>query len=157
MSLFIKSVIGALIVLLISVLAKSRNYYIAGLVPLFPTFRADRTLHRWHRTWTGSATRHHPVWHLVRYSLSGLSHFTLLLYRVDEIATGTARSGRVLEYISGTVGENLDMVSGELGVGRRGGPPCHRQVISGESKAFIFPSHDSPDHNFYRATELCQL
>ncbi|KFX18425.1 GlpM family protein [Pectobacterium betavasculorum] len=38
MSLFIKSVIGALIVLLISVLAKSRNYYIAGLVPLFPTF-----------------------------------------------------------------------------------------------------------------------
>ncbi|KAA9001782.1 GlpM family protein [Affinibrenneria salicis] len=38
MSLFIKAVIGAGIVILISLIAKTRNYYIAGLVPLFPTF-----------------------------------------------------------------------------------------------------------------------
>ena len=38
MALLLKSLLGALAVLLISVLAKSRNYYIAGLVPLFPTF-----------------------------------------------------------------------------------------------------------------------
>ncbi|WJY13549.1 GlpM family protein [Pectobacteriaceae bacterium CE90] len=38
MSLLIKAVLGALVVLLIGVLAKTRNYYIAGLIPLFPTF-----------------------------------------------------------------------------------------------------------------------
>lgn len=38
MGLGIKALIGALVVILIGVLSKSRNYYIAGLVPLFPTF-----------------------------------------------------------------------------------------------------------------------
>lgn len=38
MSLFIKAVIGAAIVVLIGLLAKTRHYYIAGLIPLFPTF-----------------------------------------------------------------------------------------------------------------------
>lgn len=37
-ALFLKTLLGALAVLLISVLSRSRNYYIAGLVPLFPTF-----------------------------------------------------------------------------------------------------------------------
>jgi uncharacterized membrane protein (GlpM family) len=36
--LFIKALIGAAIVVLIQVLTRSKNYYIAGLVPLFPTF-----------------------------------------------------------------------------------------------------------------------
>ncbi|WNI74675.1 GlpM family protein [Enterobacter ludwigii] len=38
MGLVIKAALGALVVLLIGVLAKTRNYYIAGLIPLFPTF-----------------------------------------------------------------------------------------------------------------------
>ncbi|ACS86160.1 MULTISPECIES: GlpM family protein [Musicola] len=38
MALLIKAVLGAVVVVLIGVLAKTRNYYIAGLVPLFPTF-----------------------------------------------------------------------------------------------------------------------
>lgn len=38
MALVIKAAIGALVVLLIGVLAKTKNYYIAGLIPLFPTF-----------------------------------------------------------------------------------------------------------------------
>ncbi|WP_430391966.1 GlpM family protein [Dyella sp. 20L07] len=38
MSLLIKSLVGALMVLLIGLLARTRNYYIAGLLPLFPTF-----------------------------------------------------------------------------------------------------------------------
>lgn len=38
MGLLIKAVIGALVVVVISLLARSRHYYIAGLVPLFPTF-----------------------------------------------------------------------------------------------------------------------
>lgn len=38
MGLIFKALIGALVVVLIGILSKSRNYYIAGLVPLFPTF-----------------------------------------------------------------------------------------------------------------------
>jgi len=38
MALLLKAVLGALVVILISVLAKTKNYYIAGLIPLFPTF-----------------------------------------------------------------------------------------------------------------------
>ena len=37
-SLLLKSLMGALVVLLIAVLSKSKLFYIAGLVPLFPTF-----------------------------------------------------------------------------------------------------------------------
>lgn len=38
LSLFLKSLVGALAVLLIAILARSKNVYLAGLVPLFPTF-----------------------------------------------------------------------------------------------------------------------
>ncbi|MDU4352768.1 GlpM family protein [Phytobacter diazotrophicus] len=38
MALVIKATIGALVVLLIGLLSKTKNYYIAGLIPLFPTF-----------------------------------------------------------------------------------------------------------------------
>lgn len=37
-SLLLKCLLGAVAVLLIALLSKTRNYYIAGLVPLFPTF-----------------------------------------------------------------------------------------------------------------------
>jgi membrane protein GlpM len=37
-SLFLKSLLGAAAVLLIALLSRTRNFYIAGLVPLFPTF-----------------------------------------------------------------------------------------------------------------------
>lgn len=38
MGLLIKALLGALVVVLIGVLSKTKNYYIAGLIPLFPTF-----------------------------------------------------------------------------------------------------------------------
>ncbi|OBY21791.1 hypothetical protein A8O37_04870 [Pseudomonas aeruginosa] len=38
MDLMFKALIGAAVVVLLAVLSKTRNYYIAGLVPLFPTF-----------------------------------------------------------------------------------------------------------------------
>ncbi|EPK7281692.1 GlpM family protein [Citrobacter farmeri] len=38
MGLLIKAALGALVVVLIGLLAKTKNYYIAGLIPLFPTF-----------------------------------------------------------------------------------------------------------------------
>ncbi|MEO8387576.1 MAG: GlpM family protein [Polaromonas sp.] len=38
LSLFLKCLLGALAVLVIALLSRSRSFYIAGLVPLFPTF-----------------------------------------------------------------------------------------------------------------------
>ncbi|ATB64369.1 GlpM family protein [Pseudomonas mosselii] len=38
MDLVFKAALGAGVVVLLAILAKTRNYYIAGLVPLFPTF-----------------------------------------------------------------------------------------------------------------------
>lgn len=38
MALIFKAIIGAIMVIIMAMLAKSKNYYIAGLVPLFPTF-----------------------------------------------------------------------------------------------------------------------
>ena len=38
MALFLKCLLGALAVLLIALLSKSKSFFIAGLVPLFPTF-----------------------------------------------------------------------------------------------------------------------
>jgi membrane protein GlpM len=38
MSLFLKALIGAAAVLLIALLSRSRSFFVAGMVPLFPTF-----------------------------------------------------------------------------------------------------------------------
>ena len=38
MDLVFKAALGAAVVVILAALAKTRNYYIAGLVPLFPTF-----------------------------------------------------------------------------------------------------------------------
>ena len=38
LGLLLKSLLGALVVLVIAVLSKTKVFYIAGLVPLFPTF-----------------------------------------------------------------------------------------------------------------------
>lgn len=38
LNLLMKALVGALMVLLIGVLSRTRNYYLAGLLPLFPTF-----------------------------------------------------------------------------------------------------------------------
>ena len=38
MDLLFKALLGAAVVVILAALAKTKNYYIAGLVPLFPTF-----------------------------------------------------------------------------------------------------------------------
>ena len=38
LALFLKSLLGAAAVLLIALLSKTSNFFVAGLVPLFPTF-----------------------------------------------------------------------------------------------------------------------
>lgn len=44
MGLVIKAALGALVVLLIGVLAKTKNYYIAGLIPLSRPLRLSRII-----------------------------------------------------------------------------------------------------------------
>lgn len=39
MGLLFKALLGAFVVLLIAILARSKNYYIAGLIPLFLPLR----------------------------------------------------------------------------------------------------------------------
>ena len=38
MDLILKAALGAAVVIILAILAKTKYYYIAGLVPLFPTF-----------------------------------------------------------------------------------------------------------------------
>lgn len=38
LALFLKCLLGAVAVLIIAILSKSKSFFIAGLVPLFPTF-----------------------------------------------------------------------------------------------------------------------
>ncbi|MBC5850276.1 GlpM family protein [Vibrio metschnikovii] len=38
LALFLKCLLGAVAVLIIALLSKSKSFFIAGLVPLFPTF-----------------------------------------------------------------------------------------------------------------------
>ena len=38
MDVILKAALGAGVVIILAMLAKTKNYYIAGLVPLFPTF-----------------------------------------------------------------------------------------------------------------------
>ncbi|WP_455820996.1 GlpM family protein [Pseudomonas cerasi] len=38
MGLLLKAILGAAVVVLIGLLSKTRHYYLAGLIPLFPTF-----------------------------------------------------------------------------------------------------------------------
>ncbi len=38
MDLILKATLGAAVVVILAALARTKNYYIAGLVPLFPTF-----------------------------------------------------------------------------------------------------------------------
>jgi len=38
MDLILKAALGAAVVIVLAMLAKTKNYYIAGLAPLFPTF-----------------------------------------------------------------------------------------------------------------------
>lgn len=38
MELFLKALAGAAVVIVIQILSRTKNFYIAGLVPLFPTF-----------------------------------------------------------------------------------------------------------------------
>ena len=81
MQLFIKALIGAAVVVLIQLLTRSKNYYIAGLVPLFPTFAlishymvgSQRTMPALKNTIIFSMFSLIPFYHFVGFILIGRS------------------------------------------------------------------------------------
>lgn len=95
MGLVIKAALGALVVVLIGVLAKTKNYYIAGLIPLFPTFaliahyirpvNVDR-----------SVTYNHCLQHVVDYSLFCLPRFAVVFHRIYALTRCARRFSGVL-------------------------------------------------------------
>ncbi len=108
MGLLIKGLLGALVVVLIGVLAKTKNYAIAGLVPLFPTFaliahyivaseRGDR-----------SPARDHRIRHVVDSSLFYLSAVTVVFHRDHAPAVGAGRRGGMLGAVRLAVNPRLE-------------------------------------------------
>lgn len=68
----IKALLGALIVIIISLLAHTKNYYLAGLVPLFPTFALIAHFI------VGSERTHEELKNTILFSLCGM--IPLLVY-----------------------------------------------------------------------------
>ena len=87
MGLLIKGLLGALVVVLIGVLAKTKNYAIAGLVPLFPTFALIAHY---------IVARDHRIRHVVDSSLFYLSAVTVVFHRDHAPAVGAGRRGGML-------------------------------------------------------------
>ncbi len=81
MGLLIKGLLGALVVVLIGVLAKTKNYAIAGLVPLFPTFALIAHYIVAKRAGDRSPARDHRIRHVVDSSLFYLSAVTVVFHR----------------------------------------------------------------------------
>ena len=97
MGLVIKAALGALVVVLIGLLAKTKNYYIAGLIPLFPTFAliahyivaSERGIEALRTTIVFS------MWSI--YSLFCLPCFTVVFHRVYALTHRARRCSSVLE------------------------------------------------------------
>lgn len=95
MGLVIKAALGALVVLLIGVLAKTRNYYIAGADPTLPDLCVNSALYCRLRTRHGSIAYDYRVRDVVDHPLFSLSSFALVLHRFYATSPGAER-GRCL-------------------------------------------------------------
>lgn len=71
-ALFLKCILGAAVVLLISILSKSKAFYIAGLVPLFPTFALIAHVIVYQQQGAAALQKNRPVWAMVADSLCHL-------------------------------------------------------------------------------------
>jgi len=94
MNLIVKSLVGALMVLLIGLLARTRNYYIAGLLPLFPTFAlmAHYIVGSTRGTAELKATIVFGMWAVVPY----LAYLLALYWLVDRLRLVPALAGALL-------------------------------------------------------------
>lgn len=88
-ALFLKCMLGAGVVLIISILSKSKAFYIAGLVPLFPTFALIAHVIVFQQK-EPKRYKNGSVWSMVTYSLCHL--FSCGLHagntRVDVVVSG---------------------------------------------------------------------
>ncbi len=95
MGLLIKGLLGALVVVLIGVLAKTKNYAIAGPVPLFPTFAL--IAHYIVASERGSKPCARPSFSACgRFFLFYLSAVTVVFHRDHAPAVGAGRRGGML-------------------------------------------------------------
>lgn len=94
MDLLIKALAGAVIVVIIQLLARTRNAYLAGLVPLFPTFAL--IAHYLVSTQRGTAalkqTIRFGMWSLVPYFV----YLLVLYWMVDRFKLSVSLSVAVL-------------------------------------------------------------
>ena len=83
MDLLIKALLGAGVVVVIGMLARSKNVYMAGLVPLFPTFAliAHYIVGSQRTTGDLKATLLFGMWSLIPYGIYLIS----LYYLVDRL------------------------------------------------------------------------
>ncbi|VGD54361.1 inner membrane protein [Klebsiella pneumoniae] len=108
MGLLIKGLLGALVVVLIGVLAKTKNYAIAGLVPLFPHLCAHRPLYCRQRAGDRSPARDHRIRHVVDSSLFYLSAVTVVFHRDYAPAVGAGRRSGMLGAVRLAVNPRLE-------------------------------------------------
>lgn len=97
MILLLKATIGAAVVVLISLLSKSKNYYVAGLLPLFPTFSliAQYTVGSERSTADLKTTIVFGLWSLIPYAIYMLA----LYYLVDHLRLVWALSVATLIWV----------------------------------------------------------
>ena len=72
MSLLLKCLLGAVAVLLIALLSKSKSFFVAGLVPLFPTFALIAHYIVGTEQIGGRSANHRAVWPLVARSVRAI-------------------------------------------------------------------------------------
>lgn len=97
MGILVKALIGALVVVLIGLLAKSRSYYIAGLVPLFPTFALIAHYIVGSETFNRGTENHADFRYVGRFALPGVSDLAVFLYQQHEIVLGVGGRSVVLD------------------------------------------------------------
>ncbi|AIJ06521.1 MULTISPECIES: GlpM family protein [Edwardsiella] len=80
MGLTLKALIGALAVLLIALFSRSKSYYLAGLVPMFPTFAliAHYIVGREHSVDALRRTILFGIWAIIPYFIYLLSLYLLV-------------------------------------------------------------------------------
>ncbi len=108
MGLLIKGLLGALVVVLIGVLAKTKNYAIAGpRVPLFPTLRSSPIILS-PASGDRSPARDHRIRHVVDSSLFYLSAVTVVFHRDYAPAVGAGRRSGMLGAVRLAVNPRLE-------------------------------------------------
>lgn len=107
MGLLIKGLLGALVVVLIGVLAKTKNYAIAGWSRCFPPLRSSPIILS-PASGDRSPARDHRIRHVVDSSLFYLSAVTVVFHRDYAPAVGAGRRSGMLGAVRTAVNPRLE-------------------------------------------------